>query len=252
MSENTVPGFEEASSSMRELFNNSSLNILSYLSLYDEISSVSLSSSIAKSSSEIVHWEKKNLPYKIPADMKEFYATFNGIHLLWKVNVAGRQCTIGDLGLLSCSEIQRVPLDGIFFASLISPPPDSKSCAAFVISRLPRGGRVTLLYRSPTDQASSSLLTGVQDGLKVSCVVQNYDEPEVWLQDTNSRWYFMCGSFSQYYRLSLVHLGIIGWQDAFTPAGLSPTTKQWMGIFCKERLLVDIAGHQPVDAQSNS
>ena len=168
MSENTVPGFEEASSSMRELFNNSSLNILSYLSLYDEISSVSLSSSIAKSSSEIVHWEKKNLPYKIPADMKEFYATFNGIHLLWKVNVAGRQCTIGDLGLLSCSEIQRVPLDGIFFASLISPPPDSKSCAAFVISRLPRGGRVTLLYRSPNDQASSSLLTGVQDGLKVS------------------------------------------------------------------------------------
>ena len=252
MSETTVPGFEEASSSARELFDGSSLNILSYLALYDEISSVNLSSSIAKSSSEIVHWEKKNLPYKIPADMKEFYATFNGIRLLWKVNVAGKQCIIGDLGLLPCSEIQRVPLDGSFFTSPISPPPDTKSCAAFVISRLPRGGRVTLVYRPPTDQATSILLTGIQDGLNVQCVVQNYDEPEVWLQDTNSRWYYMCRSFSQYYRLCLVHLGIIGWQDAFTPAGLAPTTKQWMGIFCKERLLVDIAGHQPVDAHSNT
>jgi len=241
MSDSSIPpGFEDVSSSSTEAFDTISLNILSYLALYDEVANVRLYSGEAKASGEILQWERKNLPYKIPADMKEFYAIFNGLRLLWKVNVAGKLCIIGDMGLLSISDMQRIPLDGTFDCSAASAP-DSKTCAAFVISRLPRGGRVVLLYRQPTEQASTpSQIVIVQDGLKVSSAIINYDEPEVWLQDTNSRWYYMCGSFSQYYRLSLVHVGIIGWQDAFTAAGLAPATRQWMGIFCKERLLVDL------------
>ena len=39
---------------------------------------------------------------------------------------------------------------------------------------------------------------------------------------------------------SLPYLGIIGWQDAYTPEGLTDVTYQWMSMYCKARLLVNI------------
>jgi hypothetical protein len=42
----------------------------------------------------------------------------------------------------------------------------------------------------------------------------------------------------------VVHLGIYGWQSAFTPEGASPATQQWMRMFCKERLIVDSHVHE--------
>ena len=52
-------------------------------------------------------------------------------------------------------------------------------------------------------------------------------------------WHYVAPSFSCYYRLLLVHLGILGWQNAYTPGGLSPLTVQWMRLYCPERLMYD-------------
>ena len=41
-------------------------------------------------------------------------------------------------------------------------------------------------------------------------------------------------------RIMVVHLGVHGWQLAFTPDGLPPSAKAWMNLFCKERLTVDV------------
>ncbi|CAM9280137.1 unnamed protein product [Pylaiella littoralis] len=39
--------------------------------------------------------------------------------------------------------------------------------------------------------------------------------------------------------MMVVHLGVLGWQQAFTPVGLSPNTEQCMRLYCPDRLLFD-------------
>lgn len=46
------------------------------------------------------------------------------------------------------------------------------------------------------------------------------------LSSQNLRWHFLAGSFTSYFRMMLVHLGVLGWQQAFSPVGLSPSTEQ--------------------------
>jgi len=36
--------------------------------------------------------------------------------------------------------------------------------------------------------------------------------------------------------LMMMHVGVHGWQLAYTPEGISLITKQWMNLFCRERL----------------
>ncbi|CAN0403148.1 unnamed protein product, partial [Ectocarpus sp. 13 AM-2016] len=40
------------------------------------------------------------------------------------------------------------------------------------------------------------------------------------------RWHFLADGFTSYFRMMVLHLGVLGWQQAFTPVGLSPTTEQ--------------------------
>ena len=42
----------------------------------------------------------------------------------------------------------------------------------------------------------------------------------------------------------LSYVGIIGWQDAYTPEGLSEVTYQWMSMYCKARLLMNVINHK--------
>ena len=73
------------------------------------------------------------------------------------------------------------------------------------------------------------------DGLTIKPKCGSYEDPEIWIQDASSSWHFVADSFTTYLRLAIVHLGIIGWQNAYTPVGLPPVTKQWMARFGKER-----------------
>lgn len=74
------PSYTRDSSSQKEDFDHISLNMISYLELYDEVTKVDVQSRSSKSvHNEIIIWEKKNFPYKVPADMKDFYSTFNAL-----------------------------------------------------------------------------------------------------------------------------------------------------------------------------
>ena len=64
--------------------------------------------------------------------------------------------------------------------------------------------------------------------------------PQVWHQDKSGTWFFVAAGFTEYYRLSLVHLGIPNWQYAFSNVGLPPSTQQWMRLLCPERLALDL------------
>ena len=79
-----------------------------------------------------------------------------------------------------------------------------------------------------------------------------FDAPEIWLHDNSLRWHFICSSVSQYCRLMIMHLGILGWPLIFTPEGIPPTTYQWMCIHCKERLILDLYWQKKLQQEPRS
>lgn len=50
-------------------------------------------------------------------------------------------------------------------------------------------------------------------------------KPDIWFLDRSLDWHYMCDSFTAYYRLMVMHLGLPQWQYAFTDLGLSAQAK---------------------------
>ena len=65
-------------------------------------------------------------------------------------------------------------------------------------------------------------------------------KPQVWFQDLSCHWFYIANSFTDYFRLLIMHLGIPNWQYAFTKAGLDPQTLHWFRFLIPERLAIDI------------
>lgn len=115
-------------------------------------------------------------------------------------------------------DVERIPMEGSFSRS--GRELDIKTSAAYIFDDLSAldYGRVALIYRHPVqpstasagaagEASSSAHQVCVHDGLKVKSLPPTYDEPEVWMQDASARWYFVCESFTQYFRLAVTHLG---------------------------------------------
>jgi len=39
-----------------------------------------------------------------------------------------------------------------------------------------------------------------------------------------------------YLRLAVAHLGVRGWQGCYAPCGADPVARQWLRLYCPERL----------------
>ena len=50
-------------------------------------------------------------------------------------------------------------------------------------------------------------------------------QPEIWFLDRSPEWWYLASSFTDYFRMMIVHLGLPLWQYLFTATGLSPETK---------------------------
>ena len=206
-----------------ELFDKIAFNVLSYLESFDEVDNIDFTASEGSNSLCSV-WEGKNKPYSLPIDIKGFSSLFNGVTLKWSVEVGNSSVGIGEIKVNKVEAMIPVDMHGLFMRCTVGSdvnilPPDTTTAAGFEIAKFAEGV-VVLLYRSKksSDMESSS---------------------EIWYQDTpNSTWHFVCHTFTQYLRLCVLHLGIYGWHKIFSPEGISMTTRQWMGMFCRERLCV--------------
>lgn len=87
---------------------------------------------------------------------------------------------------------------------------------AFEIDSETKNGRVALLFK----------------GAK--------QKPQIWFQDLSCKWYYIANTFTDYFRVMVMHLGIPNWQYAFTNCGLDQQTLQWFRFFIPERLAIDI------------
>lgn len=215
----------------RASFDKIALNIITYLESFPECRNVNFQCGDGAASHESLLWEKKNAPFKLPNDFKNFCSLFNGINLGWNVNIGDKNVQIGEIRVNRMDGVKRVPVEGTFAplwdnsASL----PDPKRSSAFSLDSLSETGDIVFLYREP----QTSLSSAGQEGLEIS------NSPEIWFVDLSARWHFICKSFTQYLRASVTHLGIYGWQLCYTLEGLPDTTQHWMNLFCKERLMVD-------------
>ena len=64
--------------------------------------------------------------------------------------------------------------------------------------------------------------------------------PEVWFRDVVGNWFLIAKSFTEYYRLLMVHMGVPRWQYAYTDIGLDPVTTFWLGFMNPHRLEIDM------------
>jgi tubulin polyglutamylase complex subunit 2 len=200
------------------LFDELAFRMLTYLETVEEVCDLEMITNLPAKNVEINLWERRNAPYEFPTDFKRFLNMFNGVHLRWSVQVVDQPVLIGEIKINKIDQIMPFQIEGQFLPaeasglSIISPDPKTSSAYAFSPCE---DGMVVLLYRQ-----QATLF------------------PEVWLVDNSKRWHFICFSFTQYLRLAVLHLGIIGWHGVYFPEGLSMTTRQWMGMFCRERLCV--------------
>ena len=64
----------------------------------------------------------------------------------------------------------------------------------------------------------------------------SWKRAQVWFQDGSCALSLLANSFSEYVRLLMLHLGLPGWQYAYTEAGLDPTCRQWLRLMAPDRL----------------
>jgi len=244
----------------RSLFDQMSLNCLYYLDNCFPESSISIDFQAGEEalSHEIMLWEKKNAPYKLPSDLCNFFSVFNGVNVIWSIDVAAEKpsISVGELRINKVEDIKEISMDHIINISSLNILGGGFS--VFSLDKYCLVGEIVLLYRhgnSSDNTSSFSNFDSIQDAIEGfiprqlynSSSTGLYNAPEVWLIDQSSRLHYISSSFTHYFRVMIAHLGIIGWQLAFTPEGLPMQTQQWMGMFCKERLIVDRYCHEKLN-----
>lgn len=84
----------------------------------------------------------------------------------------------------------------------------------------------------------------VKDGRLALMYRNTTDKPQVWFQDLSCSWYFISNTFTDYFRLMIMHLGIPHWHYAFTQVGLDQQTEQWFRYLSPERLALDMENQE--------
>jgi len=226
-----------AASPQRALFDRTCLSIISYLETFDECSNVEFNGSLKATPRDIDAWEKKNLPYKLPADLCAFYHMFDGFTLSYNTEVSGALVPVGMLCLNALAGLERLPIGGMFPGHLSTA---GMTSAGFTLDSRSGAGTTVLLYRSQEDRLIAQRAAPGSDASSSA----SYHSPEVWFHDRCARWHYLSANFADFLRLMVVHVGVSGWQLAFSPEGLPPLTQQWMQLFARERLVMDIGGYQ--------
>lgn len=237
----------------REIFDKIALSCISYLESFEECRGIDFQSADGASPHELSLWEKRNAPYKLPNDLKSFYSIFNGVYMGWNVMLGAHLVTGGEIRTNQLSEIQRIPIDGTFdtnklVSNIAVDSADIKSFVAFTLDSLSEVGQIVMLYRPSSHVRQQTVYDGTGREIinSLNHEAGQYENPEIWFLDVSARWHFLCPTFTQFIRLMVTHLGVYGWQNMFTPEGASSSTRQWMRMFCKERLIIDRDAHSKI------
>jgi len=161
---------------------------------------------------DVSTWERNN-SCLLPEDLKQFYLNFDGVDLSWGAAVGIKNLKIGKINING--------LDQLLFVS-------TDYTSAYVLNSQIDVGDILLVYTGGDDKGGEI-------------------NTEIWFRDVSLDWHYLCADFTCLLRIMATHLGINGWQLAFTPSGLSAATQAWMSMYCKERLCIDLMENIPLN-----
>jgi len=166
----------------------------------------------------------------LPDDYKSFLQISDGLELTWKIKIGNDVEPLGCLHLNKMREIKQVKSNRFKLCKVgvedddesdddnFLDPSDVKKpeIMAYDIDSLCQDGRVVLLYKD------------------------TFNKPQIWFQDLSCGWFFIANTFTDYFRLMIMHLGLPHWQYAFTDVGLDPVAEKWFRFLSPNRLQIDI------------
>lgn len=228
------------------IFNELAFGVIDTLEAHPSVGDIKLQTHVGADDTVLDLWEQQHLP--LPEDLKGFLSIFNGVSLQWDLRFRNEAVRFGMIHINSLDQLQPMALTDL----QSSPAHFQKkgkvvSCreigyqpvAAFDLDVECKVGKVVLLFWGPyntsgeTDQDSQGGSTG-------QCPMEAFTMqglmPEVWLFDLSCRWNFIADSFSAYFRLLILHMGVPQWQTAYTLGCVDPVTQHWLALFCPERL----------------
>ena len=141
-----------------EAFDAACLSVITYLRTFDEAVNINFRGSERASQSELDAWEKQNLPYKLPEDLRAFLCIFNGFSLTYGAEVGGSTVPVGTLFLNPLSKLVRVPIEGSFPPGMgwnMAGAQASLNCAGFSLDSTGATGNMVLLYRGASRSCDS-------------------------------------------------------------------------------------------------
>uniref|UniRef100_A0A7S4B6E7 Knr4/Smi1-like domain-containing protein n=1 Tax=Chrysotila carterae TaxID=13221 RepID=A0A7S4B6E7_CHRCT len=170
-------------------------------------------------SADVAHWDYSRTGVKLPEDLKAFLGVSDGLNITWSARLGRSVLPLGKLCINSLSQLQPLTesalrdADGGLHPDLPQPAP-GKRLQAFDLDSSCACGRVCLFFCDPTDVRKA----------------------QVWFEDLSCRWSFIANSFTDYFRLMVLHLGLARWQCAYARAGLDPVAREWCRFLTPERL----------------
>jgi len=187
---------DNQSQSIKAIFDNISLSVISFLEDQKQVGDLEFAERLGVPESSLDSWETEHAPYKLPEDYKSFLQISDGLLLTWKIIKGGSTHPLGSMHLNKLSEVQMIRLEK-FKLSVVGQEyySDDESedgvekpvIAAFNIDSKAQNGRVALMYKN------------------------TFDKPQVWFQDLSCCWFFIANSFTDYFRLMIMHLGLPHW-----------------------------------------
>lgn len=190
------------------------LGVSQFLEKHPAVTDVQFYDRAGATKAALSKWEGRNHPYQLPEDLRSFLGISDGLLLRWGI-MLGRTSvpSLGHMHINSLPAIVRTKEEGPH----IDAGSHGSGRTAFVLDASPSTyGRVCLSY--PEGDTTN---------------------PEIWFEALDCTWHFIAHSFTDYFRLLIMHLGLPGWCHIFTEHGLPPATAEWFAFLSPERYQID-------------
>ena len=207
--------------SVRHIFEQISDRVISFLENHAGVTNIEFFERQGVVEALIHSWEEENSPYLLPDDLKSFLQISDGLLLTWNIRMNDQISSLGKMHLNRLKDLKKVRQRKFRLRKLGDDPVSSdeeefQDIATFDLDNEVKDGRLGLVYNN------------------------TFTKPQVYFQDLSSDWFFIANSFTDYFRLMVMHLGLPHWQYAFTEVGLDTTSQQWFRFLLPERLAIDI------------
>ncbi|XP_058795657.1 tubulin polyglutamylase complex subunit 2 [Phymastichus coffea] len=156
-------------------------------------------------------WEQKHCCL-LTEDLRNFYASTDGFLLTWSLEISGEEFPIGRMEVKELVSLRRhvgVPInnnakDQTVESTSSNTSVSSDEVKSMIVEPTFGGSRCKLFELAECAHCRIFLAYQLQP---------DQDEPSVWLYNTpTNRWHYLADSFSKYFRMMLVHLGLPMWQ----------------------------------------